>query len=377
MTPAASADVVVIGGGIIGTAASYFLARAGLGVVVLDRDLEPSEASVRNGGGIRAQCRNRTERLLAMRSIELWHELAARTKTSFEHRVGGNLRLAMSATALAALEAEGQEEERDGLRTEVWHQAELRHRAPYLDGRFAGAKYCATDGHANPILATWMLVEEAARAGADRRPAAVATAIEARGGAIAAVHGQDRSGDFIIQTPVVVHAAGPWTRALAAEAGVDLPIEPARNSMFVTQAAPPLLGEFVSSHEVGVYLRQAARGHIHVGAVHTTAQTFDQAVSAGELESMARAVEILPALKEMNVLRSWAGTLDRTPDHLPIIGAAPPLDGYFVAAGFSGHGFCLGPAVGELLASLVSAEPARVDVTSLSPRRFAPEVTRS
>lgn len=377
MTPASSADVVVIGGGIIGTAAAYFLARAGADVVVLDRDQEPSQASVRNGGGIRAQCRNHTERLLAMRSIELWHELQARTETSFEYRTAGNLRLALSTAALADLETEGQQEERDGLHTEVWPQAELRRRAPYLDHRFAGAKYCATDGHANPILATWMLVQEAGRAGARRLPGADVTAIETSGGQVAAVRGQHRSGGFRIETPAVVHAAGPWTRRLAAGIGVDLPITPARNTMFVTQAVAPVLPEFVSSHEVGVYLRQAAQGHIHVGGVFTTAGTFDQSVPAGDLTRLARAVEILPALSAMKVLRSWAGTLDMTPDHLPVIGAVPEVAGYFAAAGFSGHGFCLGPAVGELLSNLVCAEPPRVDPAPLSPQRFAQEVSPS
>lgn len=370
MTSSSAADVVIIGGGIVGTAAAYFLARSGADVVVLDRDPAPCQASVRNGGGIRAQCRNRLERLLAMRSIELWHELHARTRTSFEYRAAGNLRMALSSATLARLDSEGQEEERDGLHVEMWQQAELRRRAPYLDHRFAGAKYCATDGHANPILATWMLVEAASSAGARRLPAATATAIETRGGRIAAVGGQSPAGAFRIETPTVVHAAGPWTRQLATDAGVDLPIVPARNTMFVTQAAPPVFGEFVSSHEVGVYLRQAAKGHIHVGGVFTTEGTFDQSVSVSELERMARAAEILPLLRELNVLRAWAGTLDMTPDHMPVVGAVPGLAGYFVAAGFSGHGFCLGPAVGELLGRLVRADPPLIDMPALSPRRF-------
>jgi glycine/D-amino acid oxidase-like deaminating enzyme len=357
------ADVVVIGGGIIGCAAARELAAAGLRTVVLDRDPAPAQASVRNGGGVRAQCRNRVERLLAMASIELWQRLLTDTGADIEYRRGGNLRLAYTEETLDALSHEAADEEADGLRTEVWRGAELRRRAPYLSDRLVGAKYCATDGHANPILATWAVVEAAVRAGVDHRPGAAATAIEIDAGRVRAVRGAG----FRIETPLVVHAAGPWTPDLAP---VALPIVPARNAILVTQAEPPLFGEFVSAHEVGVYVRQAAKGHLHVGGVFTVEDTFDQRVSTGELARLARVVELVPALGRVKVLRAWSGTLDRTPDHLPVIGRTDGIEGYLVAAGFSGHGFCLGPVVGRVIADLALGLPPVVDVTSLSPNRF-------
>lgn len=359
------ADVVVIGGGIIGCAAARELAGAGLRTVVLDRDPAPAQASVRNGGGLRAQCRNRVERLLAMASIELWHQLLADTGADIEYRRGGNLRLAFTEATLDQLSREAAEEEADGLHTEIWRRPDLRRRAPYLSDRLVGAKYCATDGHANPILATWAVVEAAVRSGVDRRPGTTATAVEVDAGRVRAVRGDG----FRIETPLVVHAAGPWTRDLAP---VSLPLVPARNAILVTQAEPPLFGEFVSAHEVGVYVRQAAAGQVHVGGVFTVDDTFDQRVSAGELERLARVVELVPALRRTKVLRSWAGTLDLTPDHLPIIGQPAEIEGYLVAAGFSGHGFCLGPVVGRGIADLALDRSPLVDVSSLSPNRFRP-----
>jgi sarcosine oxidase subunit beta len=335
-------------------------------VVVLERDPEPSQSSVRNGGGMRAQCRNRVERLLAMASLELWRQLLADTGADIEYRRTGNLRLAFGESTLAQLAREAADEDRDGLRTQIWDRAELRRRAPYLSERLVGAKYCATDGHANPILATWAVVEAAARAGADRWVGATADAIEVDAGRIVAVRGDS----FRIETPLVIHAGGPWTRGLAASIGVDLPLTPARNAMLVTQAAAPLFGEFVSAHEVGVYARQAVKGQIHVGGVFTVDDTFDQAVSTAELEHLARVTEIIPALGTAKMLRSWSGTLDMTPDHLPVIGQPDGLDGYLVAAGFSGHGFCLGPVVGRVLADLALGRPPMVDIAALHPDRF-------
>jgi sarcosine oxidase subunit beta len=174
-----------------------------------------------------------------------------------------------------------------------------------------------------------------------------------------------------VTAPVVVHAAGPWTAGLAATIGVHLPITPARNAMLVSQSAPPLLDEFVSSHELQIYLRQAAKGHIHVGRVGTVDGTFDQRVSGAEIKHLTRAVEILPGLARLRVLRSWSGTLDLTPDHLPVIGVPAAVPGYVVAAGFSGHGFCLAPAVGQAVADLARGATPSVDIAALHPDRFA------
>ncbi|HVQ97087.1 MAG TPA: FAD-binding oxidoreductase [Mycobacteriales bacterium] len=371
MVTSLTASVVVIGGGIVGSAAALALSAAGVDVVVLERSDGPTQASVRNGGGIRAQCRNRTERRLALASIEAWQRLGRDTGVDFEYRQGGNLRLAAAEPTLAALAAESAEEAADGLPTQVWDRAELRRRAPQLSERFVGAKYCPTDGHANPILATWMIVTAARRAGARYLTGADVTHLDCAAGRIEAVRARVGTDLIRVTAPVVVHAAGPWTAGLAATAGVHLPIIPARNAILVSESAPPLLAEFVSSHELAVYLRQAAKGQIHVGAVGTVDGTFDQRVSHAELKQLARAVDVLPALARLRVLRTWSGTLDLTPDHLPVIGAPAALAGYIVAAGFSGHGFCLGPAVGAVIADLARGNTPQVDITALHPDRFA------
>jgi sarcosine oxidase, subunit beta len=371
MVTALTASVVVIGGGIVGSAAALALSAAGADVVVLERADGPVQASVRNGGGIRAQCRNRTERRLAMASIQAWQRLAADTGVDFEYRQGGNLRLAIAEPTLHALAAESAEEAADGLGTEVWDRDHLRRRAPQLSPRFIGAKYCPTDGHANPILATWMIVTAAKQAGTRYLTGATVTQLDCAAGRVQAVRARVGTDTIRVTAPIVVHAAGPWTAGLAATIGVRLPIVPARNTMLVSQRVPPMLDEFVSSHELKVYLRQAATGHVHVGGVGVVAGTFDQRVSPAEIKELAQAVDILPGLARLRILRSWSGTLDLTPDHLPVLGVPAAVAGYIVAAGFSGHGFCLAPAVGQVIGELALGGTPSIDVTALHPDRFA------
>lgn len=362
--------VIVIGGGIIGLSAAYHLARRGVGVALIEKADGPVQASVRNAGGIRAQCRSRPERQLAMASIELWRQLVVDTGQDFEYRQTGNLRMAIEPSTLVSLAGEGADEAADGLVTEVWDAADLRRRAPMLSRRFAGAKYCATDGQANPILATWTMLDAARRAGASILNRTEAVRIEVDAGRAVAIHVRSGGSEARIATETVVHAAGPWTAGLASEIGVTLPLTPARDAMFVTRRTEPMFAPFVSSHELGVYTRQTASGHVHVGAVSSVRGTYDQTVGRFEMERLARVTELIPELAALDVLRSWAGTLDLTPDHLPVIGTPAALAGYVLAAGFSGHGFCLGPIVGRTVAELIVDAKTSLDVDDLHPDRF-------
>jgi sarcosine oxidase subunit beta len=307
-----------------------------------------------------------------MRSQALWRELQADTGRDFEWIVSGNLRLAYSADILEALRTEQAQEREDGLETEIWTGDELRRRISGIAPEVIGAKYCASDGHANPILATWMIVSAARGHGVQYLTGCEAEAVGTRAGAVESVVARHPvHGSMEIRASTVVHAAGAWTRELAKDLGVVLPLSPARNAMMITEALPPMFTEFLSSHEKQVYLRQAAKGQVHIGGVFTVPGTFDQTVTTDELERLARAAEILPSLSDALVLRSWAGTLDYTPDHKPLVGAISEIGGYVVAAGFSGHGFCLGPVIGEAVANLILGQEARVSLSELDPMRFA------
>ncbi len=364
------APVVIIGGGIVGGAAAWYLAGRGIKAVLLEKATIGPGASARSAGGVRAQCRNGLERRLAMASIELWQGLDAELGFDTEYTRGGNIRLATTEERMAQLRAEAEEELADDLVVEVWDRDEMRRRAPYLGDMFIGAKYCASDGIANPILATWAFNRAASRAGATMLSNAEALEIEVQGGQVTAVLARHGADDLRIETPRVIHCGGAWTPALARTLGIEVPIEPARNYIGVTQAMPPLFTEFLSSHDLRLYARPARKGHIHVGAVGTTAGTFSQETPAEALAHLAQGALMVPALRHIGFLRTWAGTLAMTPDHLPIIGPVAGLGGYLLATGFSGHGFCLGPIAGKLLSELVADGEPSISLAALNLARF-------
>lgn len=352
-------DVIVVGGGIVGCSAAYYLARRGVSVVLIERSVIGSEASGRNAGGVRAQCRDRRERRLAMASIELWEGLEAELGCDVEYVQGGNIRLATNEERMESLRSEGEAELADGLYVEVWEQDDLRRRAPYLSDVFIGAKYCPTDGIANPLLASRAYGWAARRAGVTVLEHTEALRVEVHGGRVSSAHARGQSGDLVVEAPWLIHAGGPWSPVLSQTLGVELPIHPVRVIVAVTQPVPPFFTEFVSSHDVGVYARPARSGNIHIGLLGERAATFDKRVPPEALKYLERAVRMIPALRGVHILRTWAGTLAMTTDDVPIIGPVDGIEGYVLATGFSGHGFCLGPLVGKLLSEhIVDGKPS-------------------
>lgn len=367
------ADVVIVGGGIVGCASAYYLAQRGARVTLLERGIIGGEASGRNGGGVRQQCRDRRERPLAMASVKLWEKLPVELGVDIEYVQGGNIRMATNEERMDALRREAEEEWEDGLQVELWDRAELRRRAPYLGEVFIGAKYCASDGTANPILATRALAWAAQRLGARILTQTPALALNVQNRQIVSVTARDAQGEMLIETPWVINAAGPWAPHISETIGVKLPVEPSRSVIAITQRYPPLFREFISSHDLGVYARQARAGQVHIGGTNVPARTFDQSVPATVLEHLARGiVQMIPALQNANVLRAWAGTLEMTPDKIPILGAVEGVQGYLLATGFSGHGFCLGPIAGKLMSELILDGAPSISLHAFRLSRFAP-----
>ncbi|HBY96166.1 MAG TPA: hypothetical protein DEP84_19790, partial [Chloroflexi bacterium] len=293
-------------------------------------------------------------------SIKLWEGLPAALGFDFEYVQGGNIRMAATEERMAALRKEGEEELADGLVVEIWDRDDLRRRAPYLGDVFIGAKYCPTDGNANPILTSRAFGWACQQAGVTLLTHTEVVDIGIQAGRVTHVTGRSKEGEVVVEAPRVIHAGGPWTPHLSASLGIHVPIEPRRSIIGVTQRLAPFFTEFVSTHDLNVYARQAQEGHVHVGRVGSPDRTFDQTAPAEVLAELARgAAPMIPALRGVNFLRMWAGTLAMTPDKIPIIDPATGVEGYILAAGFSGHGFCLGPIVGKLISELiVDGEPS-------------------
>ncbi len=367
-----SAPVVIIGGGIMGCATAYYLARRGVKAVVLEKTHVAAAASGRNAGGVRAHCRDRRERPLALASIALWQQLEAELAIPIGYQQTGNLRLAATAERLQQLATEGQEEATDGLAVEMWDQQRLRREAPYLGAGFIGGKYCPTDGTADPVRTTTAFAWAAQQLGATILPQTEATAIQQQAGQVTAVVARQPIGDLSIETEQVLHAAGPWSANLAATLGIQLPLRPIRLTIGATAPVQPLFRPFLSAHDLGIAARPTNNGQIYVSGFGESEPTFSTTVPAAAVAELRAIDRLVPALAGVPFVHAWSGLLNVTPDEVPIIDSVANVKGYLIATGFSGHGFCLGPIIGKLMAEwLVDGQPS-LDLTPFRLDRFSP-----
>jgi sarcosine oxidase subunit beta len=344
------ADVVIVGGGIMGLALAYELTRRGrTDVLVLERSYLNAGASGRNGGGVRAQWSTPTMIRLARRSLELCDRFAVEMGVNVWFRRGGYLFLAPTREQVARIEQNAELHRREGLRTRVVSPDEAREIVPPLDGsRFLAASWNPDDGVVFPWPFLWGYASRAEALGARLRTFTPVAGFETSGRRVTAVV---TSGGKVACDTVVV-ASGAWSKEVAALAGVRLPNRPTRHEICVTEPLKPWLDPLVSVLGTGLYFSQSQRGEI-VGGMGDPVEPegLAQGSTLRFLSRFARgATAVVPALAGVKVVRQWAGCYDVTPDNNPVLGAAG-FDNFLQLSGFVGHGFMMAPAVAELYAT--------------------------
>jgi sarcosine oxidase subunit beta len=349
----ARADVVIVGGGIMGLALAYELGRRGVhDVLVLERGALATGASGRNGGGVRAQWSTPELIRLGRRSLTLCARLAVDLGVNVWFRRGGYLFLARTAADAARLEAWAALQRREGLRTRILGPAEAATIVPDLDPRrVVAASWNPDDGVVFPWPFLWGYAARAEEAGARIATFTSVTGFEVSGPRVAAVV-TDRGR---VACDTVVVACGAWSREVAALAGVALPNHPVRHEILATEPLKPWLGPLVVTLGTGLYFSQTQRGEI-VGGMGDPAERpgTGQGSTLRFLARFARAAtEVLPRLAGVKVVRQWAGLYDVTPDRRPILGPAG-FANFHQLCGFVGHGFMMAPAVAELYADLLA-----------------------
>ncbi len=357
-------DVAVIGGGIVGLSAAYFLASRGRAVTVLERRTAGWEASGRTAAGVRQQGRDPREIPLAMAAVRLWGTLDRELQGETGYRRDGNVFVAMTGEGMAQLEERASHERALGLDVELLTAPQLRARVAAVSERCVGGKYCATDGIAEPVLVIPSLARAAERAGArlNQRTEVLDFVVEDRRiVSILTEHAEFRP-------EVTVLAAGPWTTLLAARLGVSVPIVPVRSQVMQTEPVGPVCKEFLIARELGVYCRPAPGGTMLVGGDYLRDELDPPTAGEGARQRIGVCV---PALERAPIQRVWSGLLDVSPDEVPLIGPVPGLRDCFIAAGFSGHGFCLGPMAGRLVAEWIATGEPSLSLEALSPSRFS------
>ncbi len=363
----AKPDVLVIGGGITGSSIALSLAEKGVSVTLLERGRIGNAASGRNGGGVRQQNRHPAELELAMSAVKLWQKMEQRVGEDVGYRQTGNLRLIEKEPALKSFAAEVKRQVDSGLEVQFLSPEEVRQRLPALSPKITilGATYCPTDGVADPLKATRAIARAAARKGAEIFECEAVASVQVNGGRVESV--TTERGKY--RADLYVNAAGPWAQSICQMMGLDFPIEIKRSQIAVTEPLPPIISEFVSA-DAG-YMRQAESGGFHLGYRSEPVEGFNTDVTLKALLNMSEGyTRLFPVLANVRIIRSWAGITHWTPDHFPILDRSPQLKNLFLCAGFSGHGFCLGPGVGQAIAQWIIRGQPGIDLGNFRWKRF-------
>jgi sarcosine oxidase subunit beta len=255
-----------------------------------------------------------------------------------------------------------------GLRVDILNRTELVAKIPALSDRCVGGKYCPTDGIAEPSSVIQALAKAAFRMGALLYPGTEALDFQVEDSCVTSVLTDET--EFL--PSAVVNAAGAWAPLMAMRLGIVLPIWPVRAQLAETGPVGTLFKEFVTFPGEEIYCRPTLDGRLHIGpyAWVTPTDVENPSTLISTASYVGKISSLVPALKDVSIGRSWSGLVDATPDALPIIGPVPLVRNYFVAAGFSGHGFCLGPIVGQLLSELIVDGSASMSLDAFSLSRF-------
>lgn len=369
MTDVLRTEVAIIGGGIIGGSAALFLRKRGVDVTLLDTAACGAKASGVNYGGVRRQGRALEQMPLAQRAHAIWADLPGLIGIDGEYVRAGHLKLARNDEDLALLEAYRARTRGFGMNLELITGDRFRKQFPWLGEAVIGGSFCPEDGHANPRLVSPAFARAAGRLGA--------RVLEHH--KVTAVHHDGR--DFVLQvgdaleirSRFLLNCAGAWGNAFARAFGEDTPEESIHPLMMVTEPLPVFSEMSLGIQGGSIYARQVARGNCIIGGgrgVNTDAD-FARPGRANIATLLANAARIMPALANAHVIRFWSGVEGNMPDHNPVVGPSGTTPGLFHAFGFSGAGFQIGPAVGEVLADLVVTGESSIPIDAFGIARFA------
>jgi sarcosine oxidase subunit beta len=365
-----SADVVVVGGGVIGTSAAFHLAEAGVDVCLLERDELAGGSTSRAAGGFRAQFSDPLNVALGLRSIEAFMRFAERPGSAIDlHQVGYLFLLDREEDVAAFREGVALQNEL-GVPSRFVELEQVRELCPIagLEDVLA-ATYCPLDGYASPeAVVQGYAAGTRAHRGTVQTGCGV-TGIRLAGSEIEAVETTLGA----IATRTVVCAAGAWSPEIAAHVGVELPVQPYLREVGFTGPSDglpptiPLTVDFTS----GLYFHREGPGLLFGMADRDQPPGFDASADPAWLEKVIEVAERrLPSLLDMGIAGGWKGYYEVTPDHNALVGEAN-VSRFLYATGFSGHGFLQGPAAGEIVRDLVLRQDPFVDVSPLSVERFA------
>jgi len=353
-----TADVVIIGGGIVGSSIAYHLTESGCAnVLVVERETHQSKGSTgKSMGGVRAQFATPVNIQMSLYSIPFYAGFDERLGHPAGYKPQGYLFVATSERHLEYLSTNQEKQKALGLKTARMVSAdEIRSMFPQLRSHdIVGGSFCSTDGFVDPYSAMVGFMTRAAESGARLWRNAEVTAINHDGQGTTGV--ETTRGP--VSTRTVVNAAGPWAAQVAKLAGVELPVEPLRRMLVPTEPFDqfPHSAPMIIDMSNGFHFRPESLGFLLAWNDPEETPGFKTDFEPGFIEKvLTRAAARVPCFENLavNPKRAWAGLYEMTPDHHPILGPVPETPGFFLANGFSGHGVMHAPATGKILADLI------------------------
>jgi len=375
--PAGHSDVVIVGGGLMGCSAAFFLRQRGLSVTLLETDLVGRQASGTNFGNVRRQGRPIHQLPLANRALASWRNAKALVGSDLEFMPSGHIRVCYRERPelVGAMEDYADKARDEGLSLELLSGNALRDRFPFFGQDVLAGSYSALDGHANPRLAAPAFARAAIALGAVIHENTRIIAAQKSGEDFVVTAGDGRS----FRAPILLVTAGAWGNALSSQFGEPVPVTPRGPNMSVTEPVPyaiaPAVGVMTPLEEETVYFRQVARGNIVIGG-STRGPSFPDQYRAyvkpeNLLSQLKHIRRLAPELGRLNIIRVWSGIEGYMPDSLPVMGPSGTTPGLFYAFGFSGSGFQIGPGVGETMAELIATGSTDIPIAAYDIRRFA------
>ena len=366
---AVQADVAIIGGGLIGCMAAYYLRKRGKSVVLLERGRIGGESSGVSFGSLRLQGQHGAGVPIALRAHALWEGIESELGESVGFRQEGHLHLALTPEQVARLHGNADQLRPHGHEIELLDRAETVRRWPFLSGRVLAASWSSRDAVVNPRLVAPAFARAARRLGAVLHENA--TVISAKRG----------SGRFTLRgtgptvvSDALVNAAGAWCGVLAALFNEDIPVFAAGPAEMVTEPVPAFSAPVIHVIDGSVLFRQTSRGNVVIGG-HPRSM-IDPSARAARVPpdkittNLARLVAIVPRLRAHHVIRTWTGIEGYLPDMMPVVGPSATTPRLFYACAFSGHGLQMGPAAAMALTELIVNGGTQLPISPFAVERF-------
>lgn len=366
------AEIVIIGAGISGVSIAYNLAKAGMkNIHVIDKGYFTNGSTGRCGAGVRQQWATKLNCIMAKKSIEFFARANKELNyhKDIEFKQAGYLILATTKEEDLQFSKNVKLQNSLGIPSRKLTVEEALEIVPHLNPKsFISATFCETDGHVNPFLMSEAYYLAAKKLGVNFHFFEEVKSIELIDNQINKVITSKDS----YETEKVVNAAGGYSKEVGQMVGVEIPVFSENHEILVTERTAPIQGPMVMSFSKNIYCQQVPHGSFLAGRSNPKALPSHDISSSWEfLDEMAKTIsDILPEVAKLRVIRTWGGSYNNSPDRQPIISDIESVKGFYVACGFSGHGFMFAPITGELLTEIIMNKPLEDYAKDLHINRF-------